>query len=267
LFWSLGYSLAEKVAYNAVRATHSLIKALSNKYGDKRRSLRRLCYYYLCSPRVGQALLEQLMTSREHTNFLLSAEDRGQKQRGRVYDRGRMKQKHVEIMEDRRDKVQAKYHVLELQPECSKLVASRVKEVNMAARDSDDALALGMLSSKLPLVQVGLSRMLGSLVVARGNKRGSLYMVEVHPEGIGAIIEGSALFSTRLGDIGRIGMNMLASKGNVPSAWNVDIYFCKPDGLGKQKKVSFKMSEKTRKLQRLELVHTEGYGLTFIASI
>nr|GEY01416.1 retrovirus-related Pol polyprotein from transposon TNT 1-94 [Tanacetum cinerariifolium] len=31
----------------------------------------------------------------------------------------------------------------------------------------------------------------GSLVVARGNKRGSLYMVEVHLEGIGAIINGS----------------------------------------------------------------------------
>ncbi|GJW19859.1 hypothetical protein Tco_0027295 [Tanacetum coccineum] len=30
-----------------------------------------------------------------------------------------------------------------------------------------------------------------SLVVARGNKRRSLYMVEVHPEGIGAIIDGS----------------------------------------------------------------------------
>ncbi|GKG36222.1 hypothetical protein Tco_0443900, partial [Tanacetum coccineum] len=32
--------------------------------------------------------------------------------------------------------------------------------------------------------------------------------------------------------------------------------------LGKQKKVSFIMSEKTRKPQRLELVHTEGYGPT-----
>nr|GEV19920.1 retrovirus-related Pol polyprotein from transposon TNT 1-94 [Tanacetum cinerariifolium] len=31
----------------------------------------------------------------------------------------------------------------------------------------------------------------GSLVVAHGNKRGSLYMVEVHPEGIGATINGS----------------------------------------------------------------------------
>ncbi|GJX06598.1 hypothetical protein Tco_0194530 [Tanacetum coccineum] len=48
--------------------------------------------------------------------------------KGMVYDRGQeVEQKHVEIMEDRRDK-------------CSKLVASRDKEVNMATRDFDDAL-------------------------------------------------------------------------------------------------------------------------------
>ncbi|GKF08834.1 hypothetical protein Tco_0043058, partial [Tanacetum coccineum] len=65
----------------------------------------------------------------------------------------------------------------------------------------------------------------GSLVVARENKYGSMYMVEV------------------------------------------DIYFCKPVGLGKQKNLSFIMSVNIRELQRLEQVHTEGYGLTFIALI
>ncbi|GKD70971.1 hypothetical protein Tco_1325061 [Tanacetum coccineum] len=78
----------------------------------------------------------------------------------------------------------------------------------------------------------------GSLVVARGNKCGSL-----------------------------IGMSMLASKGKVPYVQKVDIYFCKPGGLGKQKNLSFIMSKKTRKLQRLEQVHVEGYDPTFIASI
>ncbi|GKC02913.1 retrovirus-related pol polyprotein from transposon TNT 1-94 [Tanacetum coccineum] len=73
----------------------------------------------------------------------------------------------------------------------------------------------------------------GSLVVARGNKRESLYMVE----------------HQRLGDMSRIGMNMLAFKGNVPDVRKVDINFCKLGGLGKQKKLSFIMSEKTRKLQ------------------
>nr|GEX18839.1 retrovirus-related Pol polyprotein from transposon TNT 1-94 [Tanacetum cinerariifolium] len=48
----------------------------------------------------------------------------------------------------------------------------------------------------------------------------------------------------------RIGMNMLASKGDVPDVRKVDIYFCKPCGLGKQKNLSFIMLVKTRKLQR-----------------
>nr|GEW59748.1 hypothetical protein [Tanacetum cinerariifolium] len=65
----------------------------------------------------------------------------------------------------------------------------------------------------------------GSLAVVRGNKRGSLYMVE-------------------------IGMDMLASKGNVLDVRKVDIYSCKPGGLGKQKKISFIMSVKTMKLER-----------------
>ncbi|GKE48399.1 hypothetical protein Tco_1479657 [Tanacetum coccineum] len=50
----------------------------------------------------------------------------------------------------------------------------------------------------------------------------------------------------------RIGMSMLASKGNVPDLRKVDIYFCKPGGLGKKKNLSFILSVKTRKLQRLE---------------
>nr|GEV15997.1 retrovirus-related Pol polyprotein from transposon TNT 1-94 [Tanacetum cinerariifolium] len=55
----------------------------------------------------------------------------------------------------------------------------------------------------------------------------------------------------RLGDMSMIGMNMLASKGNVLDVRKVDIYFCKPGGLGKKKKFSIMMSEKTRKLQRV----------------
>ncbi|GKB28654.1 hypothetical protein Tco_0868055, partial [Tanacetum coccineum] len=163
-------------------------------------------------------------TFKEYTNYLLSAEDR---YRGRGYDRGQeAKQKQVEIMKDRRDKD---------------------KEVNQAARESDDTLVCCVentvedhimdsgasfyaayckeelerfkLRSSKTLKDVryfpGLKRRLisigqldeegyhvgfrdqqykvtkGSFVVAHGNKRGSLYMVKVHPEGIGAIINGS----------------------------------------------------------------------------
>ncbi|GJX90710.1 retrovirus-related pol polyprotein from transposon TNT 1-94 [Tanacetum coccineum] len=120
--------------------------------------------------------------------------------------------------------------------QCSKLVASRDKQVNMAARDSDDALVCCVKNTVEDRImdsgasfhatyckeelerfklRSGLKRRLilvgqldeegyhvefeyqqrkvtkGSSVVARGNKRGSLYMVEVHPEEIGAIINGS----------------------------------------------------------------------------
>ncbi|GJZ57608.1 retrovirus-related pol polyprotein from transposon TNT 1-94 [Tanacetum coccineum] len=40
----------------------------------------------------------------------------------------------------------------------------------------------------------------GSLVVAHGNKRGSLYMVEIHPEGIGIIINGSGSAAVWFGE-------------------------------------------------------------------
>ncbi|GJS30193.1 retrovirus-related pol polyprotein from transposon TNT 1-94 [Tanacetum coccineum] len=69
----------------------------------------------------------------------------------------------------------------------------------------------------------------GSLVVAQGNKRVILYMVE-------------------------IGMSMLASEDNVPDVRKVDIYFCKPGGLGI-------MSVKTRKLQSRSYGRAESTGL------
>ncbi|GJV10733.1 retrovirus-related pol polyprotein from transposon TNT 1-94 [Tanacetum coccineum] len=185
-----------------------------------------------------------LQTSREYTNYLLSVEDR---YRSRGYDRGHeVEHKQVKIIEDRRQNITCwncnqKDH---LQNQCSKLIASRDKEVKQAARDSDDALVCCVEntvimnsgasfhaiyckeelerfkpSSSKTLKDVryipGLKRRLisvgqldeegylvcfrdqqskatkGSLVVARRNKRGSLYMVDVHPKGIGAIINGS----------------------------------------------------------------------------
>nr|GEU63349.1 retrovirus-related Pol polyprotein from transposon TNT 1-94 [Tanacetum cinerariifolium] len=158
------------------------------------------------------------------------------------------------------------------------------KEVNMTARDYDDALVCcidntiddrimdsGTLfhatycKEKLERYIPGLKKRLiyvgqldekgyhigfgdqqwkvtkGSLVVARGNKRGSIYMVE--------------------------GMKILASKGRIPNLQKAIVGFCEPCVLGKQKKVSFVKSGNIRKLQRLKLVHTDVYGLTSIASI
>ncbi|GKC97752.1 putative RNA-directed DNA polymerase, partial [Tanacetum coccineum] len=80
----------------------------------------------------------------------------------------------------------------------------------------------------------------GSLVVARGNKRGSLYMVEVPSDRINASIDrrgNAALWHQRLGHMSKKGMKILALKGRIPDLQKVVVGFCKPCVLGKQKKV------------------------------
>ncbi|GJX37099.1 hypothetical protein Tco_0250402 [Tanacetum coccineum] len=72
----------------------------------------------------------------------------------------------------------------------------------------------------------------GSLVVARGNKCGSLYMVEVPSNRINAAIDGkgnAALWHQRLGH--------MSEKGMIPYLQKAVVGFCEPCVLGKQKKV------------------------------
>ncbi|GKB68975.1 retrovirus-related pol polyprotein from transposon TNT 1-94 [Tanacetum coccineum] len=104
-----------------------------------------------------------------------------------------------------------------------KLVASKDKDVNMAVRDYEDALVCcventiedRIMDSKASFhatfckeelekfrLRSGKTLKDVSLVVARGNKRGSLYMVEVPSNGIDATIDGkgnAALWHQRLG--------------------------------------------------------------------
>ncbi|GKB83145.1 hypothetical protein Tco_0950040 [Tanacetum coccineum] len=110
----------------------------------------------------------------------------------------------------------------------------------------------------------------GSLVVAHGNKRGSLYMVEVASDEINTAIDGrcnATLWNQRLGHMSEKCMKILALKGRIPDLQNVVVGFCDLCVLRKQKKASFVKSKNTRKLQRLELVHTDVYGPTTVASI
>ncbi|GJW59033.1 retrovirus-related pol polyprotein from transposon TNT 1-94, partial [Tanacetum coccineum] len=95
-------------------------------------------------------------------------------------------------------------------------------------------------------------------------------MVEVPSDGINVAIDGrgnAALWHQRLGYMSEKGMKILASKGKIPYLQKAVVGFCEPCVLGKQKKVSFVKSGNTRKLQRLEIVHTDVYGPTSIASI
>nr|GEW21818.1 retrovirus-related Pol polyprotein from transposon TNT 1-94 [Tanacetum cinerariifolium] len=125
--------------------------------------VRRLCCYYLRSPRVGQALLHQ-----------------GQIQ-GRGNDRGQEAESRTET---------SRNHSL-------KLVASRGKEVNMA-RDSDDALVCCV------------ENMVEDRIMDFGASFHATYCKEK--------LERFKLRSgkcQRLGDMSKIGMNMLASKSNI----------------------------------------------------
>ncbi|GKA91668.1 retrovirus-related pol polyprotein from transposon TNT 1-94 [Tanacetum coccineum] len=95
-------------------------------------------------------------------------------------------------------------------------------------------------------------------------------MVEVPSERINATIDGrgnATLWHQRLGHMSEKGMKILALKGRIPNLQKAVIGFCKPCVLGKQKKVSFVKSRNIRKLQRLEIVHTDVYGLVSVASI
>ncbi|GKA63594.1 retrovirus-related pol polyprotein from transposon TNT 1-94, partial [Tanacetum coccineum] len=260
-------------------------------------------------PRVGQALLQQLVTSREYTNYLLSAEDRIRVEdttEGRKHNRNKSKSWKIREIKYRQNitysNCNQKGH---FQNQCLMLVASRDKEVNMA-RDSDDALVCCVENTvedrimdsgalfhatyhkeelerfKLRFVKVrlaydktldiagvgdvvlktsfGTSCTLKDVRYIPGLKRRLISVGQLDEEGYHVgfrdqqwkVTKGSLVVAHRNNRESLIGMSMLASKGNVPDVRKVDIYFCKPGGLGKQKKLSFIMSVKTRKVQRAE---------------
>nr|GEX25755.1 hypothetical protein [Tanacetum cinerariifolium] len=150
-------------------------------------------------------------------------------------------------------------------------VPSKDMEVNMTSRGSDDALVCcienmieaqiidsgasfhashfkeelerftirfskGCLVHEKTLDIAGLGvivfkTLFGSLVVARENKRGSLYMVKVHSNGINTIIDGkgsAALWHQRVGHMSEKGMKILALKGNILDLRKADIGFYEP---------------------------------------
>ncbi|GJX61084.1 retrovirus-related pol polyprotein from transposon TNT 1-94, partial [Tanacetum coccineum] len=194
------------------------------------------------------------------------------------------------------------------QNQYSKHVTSRDKEVNMAARDYDDALVccventiddrimdsgasfhatyckeelerFKLRSGKVRLADdktldiagvgdvvlktsFGTSWTLKDVRYIPGLKKKLISVGHLDKEG------GKAtLWHQRLGHMSEKGMKILASKGRIPDLQKAVVGFCEPCVLGKQKKVSFVKSGNTRKLQRLELVHTDVYGPTSVASI
>ena len=62
-------------------------------------------------------------------------------------------------------------------------------------------------------------------------------------------------------------MKMLLSKGKLPELKSIDFNMCESCILGKQKNVSFLKTSRTPKAEKLELVHTDLWGPSLVASL
>ncbi|GJR54721.1 retrovirus-related pol polyprotein from transposon TNT 1-94 [Tanacetum coccineum] len=166
-------------------------------------------------------------TSGEYSNSLLSAKDKdmGRKQnRGQKQNRGISKSKKRGQSKNRQDITD--------------------KEVNMAARNSDDTLVRLADDKTLDIASIGdvvLKTSSSTSWTLKDVRCGSMYMLEVPSDEINASIDSrgnTALWYQRLAYMSEKGMKILASK-----------------------------VRDTRKLRGSSIVHTNVYGPTTVASI
>ena len=105
--------------------------------------------------------------------------------------------------------------------------------------------------------------------MARGKKIGTLYMTS-NPKDTIAVVNAStdtSLWHCRLGHMSEKGMKMLLSKGKLPKLKSIDFDMCESSILGKQKNVSFLKTGRTPKAEKLELVHTNLWEPSPVASL
>ena len=105
--------------------------------------------------------------------------------------------------------------------------------------------------------------------MAYGKKTGILYMTS-SPRDIIAVADAStntSLWHRRLGHMSKKGMKMLLSKGKLPELKSIDFNMCESCILGKQKNVSFLKTSRTPKVGKLELVHTDLWGPSPVATL
>ena len=109
----------------------------------------------------------------------------------------------------------------------------------------------------------------GVRVLARRKKTGTLYMTS-SPRDTIAVADAStntSLWHRRLGHLSEKGMKMLLSKRKQPELKSIDFDMCESYILGKRKNVSFLKTSRTPKAEKLELVHTNLWGPSPIASL
>ncbi|KAK3031953.1 hypothetical protein RJ639_037114 [Escallonia herrerae] len=111
----------------------------------------------------------------------------------------------------------------------------------------------------------------GSMVVARGERVGTLYTLSgTHNHSISLAFtenQRTTLWHHRLGHLSESGMKILHSKNALPGMKNIQLDFCEGCVYGKQKRVSFPRDGKEKKIERLELVHTDVCGPTTVKSL
>nr|GEY70519.1 retrovirus-related Pol polyprotein from transposon TNT 1-94 [Tanacetum cinerariifolium] len=125
------------------------------------------------------------------------------------------------------------------------------KEVNQAARDSDDALVCCVEN----MVEDHIMDSSASFHATYCKEELERFKLR-----FGKDVRYTLGLKRRLISVGQLDEEVChvgfkdqqwkVTKGSFPDVRKVDIYFCKPGGLGKQKNLSFIMSAKTRKLQR-----------------
>ncbi|KAK3022595.1 hypothetical protein RJ639_046200 [Escallonia herrerae] len=111
----------------------------------------------------------------------------------------------------------------------------------------------------------------GSMVVARGERVGTLYTLSgTYNHSISLAFtenQRTTLWHHMLGHLSESGMKILHLKNALLGMKNIQLDFCEGCVYGKQKRVSFRRDGKEKKIERLELVHTDVCGPTTVKSL
>jgi len=109
-----------------------------------------------------------------------------------------------------------------------------------------------------------------SLVISKGYKSGTLYVLQGQTEveaTLGVADSGIELWHKMLGHMSKKGIEILHKKNQLSSLKVVDMYLCEHCIYKKQKRKTNSTKEHMKKTRPLELVHSDVFGLSKVASI
>ena len=104
-------------------------------------------------------------------------------------------------------------------------------------------------------------------MIARGKKRSTLYMAMEPSDVVSIGNDDASLWHNRLGHMSQKRMKELLSKGKLPELKNVHFDMCESCIMGKQKKLSFLIGGRKLRATKLDLVHTDLWGPSPVASL